>query len=85
MLTPTQKTPDKSSDAREAKSSRRGAKSRTEERSTPRDVKNEDRSGNVYENKGLNDNLPDRKDDICAWLHAFLHKNTRILQKPSVF
>jgi hypothetical protein len=40
-------------------------------------------SGNVYENKGQNDNLPDPKDDICAWLHVILHKNTRIFQKPS--
>jgi len=45
----------------------------------PRDVKNEDRSGNVYENKGQEDNLPDAKDDICAWLNTILHKNTRIL------
>jgi len=36
------------------------------ERIPLRDVKNEDRSGNVYENKGLCDNLPDTKDDICA-------------------
>ena len=42
-------------------------------------------SGNVYENKGSSDNLPDTKDDICAWSHAILHKNTRILQKPTGF
>jgi hypothetical protein len=50
-----------------------------------KDVKNEGRSGNVYENKGPDDNMPDTKDDICAWLHAILHKKTRILPKPSVF
>ena len=45
-------------------------------RSAPKDVKNEDRSGNVYENKGPNDNFPDTKDDISAWLNAILHRNT---------
>jgi hypothetical protein len=53
--------------------------------SSLKDVKNEGRSGNVYENKGPCDILPDTKDDICAWLHAILHKITRILQKPTVF
>ena len=33
--------------------------------------------------KDHDDNLPDTKDDISARLHAILHKNTRILQKPS--
>jgi len=47
---------------------------------TPKDVKNEDRSGNVYENKGSNDNLPERKGDICAWLHAILHRSVPNLQ-----
>jgi hypothetical protein len=50
-----------------------------------KDVKNEDRSGNVYENKGSSDNLPDTKDDISARLHAILHRETRILPKPSAF
>jgi hypothetical protein len=54
-------------------------------RTPHKDVKNEDRSGNVYENKGPDDNLPDRKGDICAWSHAILHKNTRILWEPSAF
>jgi hypothetical protein len=48
-----------------------------------KDVKNEGRSGNVYENKGPDDNLPDIKGDICARLHAILHRKARILQKPS--
>ena len=48
-----------------------------------KDVKNEGRSGNVNENKGPCDNLPDRKDDISAWLHAILHKNARIFQETS--
>jgi hypothetical protein len=43
-----------------------------------KDVKNEDRSGNVYENKGRSDNFPDTKDDISARLHAILHGNARI-------
>ena len=46
-------------------------------------LKNEGRSGNVYENKGPCDNLPDTKDDISAWLHAILHRNARILWQPS--
>ena len=29
------------------------------------------------------DNLPDTKDDICAWSHAILHKNTRTLYQPT--
>ena len=62
--------------------SRQGRKSRVGKRATHKDVKNEDRSGNVYENKGPCDNLPDAKDDISARLHANLHRNARILQKP---
>ena len=46
-----------------------------------RDVKNEGTSGDVYENKGPYDNLPDTKGDICARLHAILHRKTRILHK----
>ena len=64
------------------------AEDKTSRRENPaplKDVKNEDRSGNVYENKGPHDNLPDRKGDICAWLHAILYRNTRILQEPSSF
>ena len=74
MPRPTRKTQDKSSDAGEAKSSRQRAKSRAGERAPLKDVKNEDRSGNVYENKGPSDNLPDTKDDISARLHAILHR-----------
>jgi hypothetical protein len=55
------------------------------ERAIPKDVKNEGRSGNVYENKGPCDNLPDTENDISARLHAILHKSTPILQKPSAF
>jgi hypothetical protein len=61
----------------------RRAKSRTGDLASLKDVKNEGRSGNVYENKGTTDDLPDTKDDISAWLDAILHGNTRILQKPS--
>jgi hypothetical protein len=51
----------------------------------PKDVKNEGRSGNVYENKGPYDNFPDTKDDISARLNAILQKITRILQEPSAY
>ena len=50
-----------------------------------KDVKNEGRSGNVYENKGPNDTMTDNISGFCAWLHTILHKNARILQKPSSF
>ena len=53
--------------------------SRGVSRSAQKDVKSEGRSGNVYENKGPRDNLPDAKDDICAGLHVILHKNACIL------
>ena len=56
-------------------------KSRWRDRVPLKDVKNEGRSGNVYENKGPCDNLPETKGDICARLHAILHKKTRILHK----
>jgi len=59
------------------------AKVARENPSNARDVKNEDCSGDVYENKGPDDNLPDTKDDISAWLNAILHRNSRILRKPS--
>jgi hypothetical protein len=75
--------PDKSSDAGEVKLSICRAISRAGDCGTQKDVKNDDRSGNVYENKGANDKMPDTKDDISAQLHAILHRNTRILQKLS--
>jgi hypothetical protein len=62
-----------------------GWKSPSGEQTTLKDVKYEGRSGNVYENKGPNDNLPDKKDDICAWSHGILHKNTRISRELSAF
>jgi len=61
----------------------RGRKVARGEPAAPKDVKYEGRSGNVYENKGSNDDLPDRKHDICAWLHAILQESARILRKPS--
>src|ERR1039458_3189063 len=42
--------------------------------STPKDVKNEGRSGKVYENKGANDKMSERMSDICARLRPFLQK-----------
>jgi len=51
--------------------------------STSRDVKNGTTSGDVHENKGQHDNLPDTNDDISTQLHAILHSSTCILQKPS--
>jgi hypothetical protein len=41
-----------------------------------KDVKNEGRSGKVYENKGSHDKMPDKKSDICARLNPVLQKNT---------
>jgi len=37
----------------------------------PKDVKNEGRSGNVYENKGSSDKLPEVIAGICAQLKPF--------------
>jgi hypothetical protein len=42
----------------------------------PKDVKNEGRSGNVHENKGSNDKMPEEMSGICAWLRVILQKNT---------
>ena len=70
-------------DSQQSKRRGKGRKVTRGELSTLKDVKNEGRSGNVYENKGLSDNLPDTKDDICARLHAILQRNARILQKSS--
>jgi len=39
--------------------------------STPKDVKNEGRSGNVYENKWSRDKMPEKMSDICARSAAF--------------
>ena len=50
---------------------------------TRRDVKNEGTSGDVYENKGQEDNLPDTKGDISAELHGILHRSKRTLWEPS--
>ena len=65
--------------------SRQRTKSHAGGPATPKDVKNEGRSGNVYENKGSSDTMTDNISGFCAWLHAILHKNTRILQKPASF
>jgi hypothetical protein len=62
---------------------RQRTRSRTGEARNHKDVKNEGRSGNVYESKGPWDTLPDTKGDICARLHAVLQKSTRISQKPA--
>jgi len=45
---------------------------------TPRDVKNEDRSGNVYENKGSDDKMPDEKSDTSAGLMPILQKKAEL-------
>ena len=42
--------------------------------STPKDVKNDDRSGKVYENKGAMDKMSEIISDICARLEPFLQK-----------
>ena len=45
---------------------------------THKDVKNEDRSGNVYENKGPADTMTDNYSGFCARLASFLRNWTRI-------
>jgi hypothetical protein len=45
---------------------------------TPKDVKNEDRSGNVYENKGSDDKMPDKISDISAGLMPILQKKAEL-------
>jgi hypothetical protein len=42
----------------------------------PKDVKNEGRSGNVYENKGSIDRLSEEMSGICAWSKPILQKIT---------
>ena len=42
--------------------------------STPKDVKNDDRSGKVYENKGAMDKMSETISGICARLEPFLQK-----------
>jgi hypothetical protein len=64
-------------------SSLRRQKIAREEQATPKDVKYEGRSGNVYENKGPDDNFTDKKDDISARLQGILQNDTRILQKSA--
>src|ERR1035437_9072607 len=41
---------------------------------TPKDIKNEGRSGKVYENKGAMDKMSERMSAICAGLKPFLQK-----------
>jgi hypothetical protein len=43
-----------------------------------KDVKNEGRSGNVYENKGSADTMTDNYSGFCAWSVPFLQKLTEI-------
>jgi hypothetical protein len=58
--------------------SRQRTKSHAGGATTLKDVKNEGRSGNVYENKGSDDQLSESISGICAWLKV-------ILQRISVF
>jgi hypothetical protein len=44
----------------------------------PKDVRCGGRSGNIYENKGSTDTVPDNYSGFCAWLASFLHKWTKI-------
>ena len=82
---PTRKTEDKSSDGWQVRMSNDRTRSRAGDGAPLKDVKYEGRSGNVYENKGRDDSLPDTEGDISAQLHAILHRSSRILQKPSPF
>jgi hypothetical protein len=45
---------------------------------TPKDVKYEGRSGNVYENKGSTDTTTGNYSGFCPWFAPFLQKWTRI-------
>ena len=83
MLRPVRKTLDKSSDAGSINRRGGGGKMSPGRANPSRDVKNGTTSGDVHENKGQHDNLPDAKDDIFARLHAILHRNIRILWEPS--
>ena len=51
---------------------------RPEGGTTHKDVKNEGRSGNVYENKGSNDTMTENYSGFCAWSAPFLQKLTKI-------
>src|ERR1017187_5762635 len=42
--------------------------------SNPKDVKNDDRPGKVYENKGPSDTMSETISDICARSRPFLQK-----------
>jgi hypothetical protein len=44
----------------------------------PKNMKNEDRSGNVYENKGSDDKMPDEKSDTSAGLMPSLQKKAEL-------
>jgi hypothetical protein len=41
-----------------------------------KDVKNEGTSGDVYENKGSNDKMPEKMSGFCARLRPILQKTT---------
>jgi len=72
MLKPIGKTQDKSSDAVGGEIvEAEGRKVAPGERATLKDVKNEGRSGNVYENKGPNDTMTDNYSGFCAGLASF--------------
>ena len=58
--------------------SRQRARSRTGREYPQKDVKNEDRSGNVYENKGSADTMTDNYSGFCAWFAPSLQKWTKI-------
>ena len=49
-----------------------------EGRTAHKDVKNEGRSGNVYENKGFTDTMTENYSSFCAWSAPFLQKWTKI-------
>jgi hypothetical protein len=66
MRGPTRKTPDKSSGAREAQSSRLRGKSHAGSEHGKKMLINCERTRNVYENKQKADDLPDEKDDTST-------------------
>jgi hypothetical protein len=66
-------------------------RSRCEKQIIPKDVKNADRSGDVYENKGQHDIESEKKAILCPNLQnpqkilSFLHETLRVLRSKDRF
>jgi hypothetical protein len=62
-----------------------GEKSRQERALKKKMLINDVRTGNVYENKQKDNNLPEGKSDISTQRNSISYTKTRILPKPSAF